>query len=187
MSVEAAAHTHSRHRDYGVACDLDVLIGQAGRHEPHSLKPRRAPPTRHHPNAPVVILIPRNARAPERAGGSISCGPKFTNIHGEHQPFWKSRTLGRVNHWSLVASNRLKALPQIDAVIQRLLPLLIARCLIQTVGMQPTSRQRASRAESPFNTSTICATLVGSIVRPRSVWAHDSVALSWCRLLISGS
>jgi len=131
MSVEAAAHTHSRHRDYGVARDLDVLIGQAGRHEPHSLKPRRAPPTRHHPNAPVVILIPRNARAPERAGGSISCGPKFTNIHGEHQPFWKSRSLGRVNHWSLVASNRLKALPQIDAVIQRLLPLLIARCLIQ--------------------------------------------------------
>ena len=45
MSVEAAAHTHSRHRDYGVARDLDVLIGQAGRHEPHSLKPRRAPPS----------------------------------------------------------------------------------------------------------------------------------------------
>jgi hypothetical protein len=34
----------------------------------------------------------------------------------------------------------------------------------KTVSMQPTNRQRASRAVSPFNTSTICATLAGSIV-----------------------
>ena len=48
MSVEARGHTHSRHRDYGVAHDLDVLIGQAECHEPHGLMPRR---TTAHPSS----------------------------------------------------------------------------------------------------------------------------------------
>jgi hypothetical protein len=45
----------------------------------------------------------------------------------------------------------------------------------KTASMQPTRMQRTSRAVSPFNTSTIYATLAGSIVRLQQPFMHATV------------
>jgi hypothetical protein len=73
----------------------------------------------------------------------------------------------RPTHW--------KTLQQIDAVIQRLLPLLIARCLIQNRQHATNQHAKGIMGVSPFSTLTMCATLTGSIVRLQQPFMHAAV------------